>query len=118
MLWLNHRSHFVSVFLLSLPYLQQLFVLQSFLSFSVILGTPIDFALHLSITMATVDFCMFSTASFPCTVVTLFRAFHTDLPGYSHVPSLHISATFTMHDYVRLLGFGLSCSLTLMHGLM
>jgi len=68
--------------------------------------------------MASADFCMFSTASFPCTVVTPFRAYHTDLPGYSHVPSLYISATFTMHDSVRLLGFDLLCSLTLMHSLM
>ena len=61
---------------------------------------------------------MLSTVSFPCTVVTPFRAFHADLPGYHTFLSLHPSATFTIHDSVQLSGFDLLGSLTLMHSLM
>ena len=33
-------------------------------------------------------------------VVTLFKAFHTDLPGYHTFLSLHLSATFIPHNSV------------------
>ena len=74
--------------------------------FSVILKTPIDSVLRLACpcfhvhipTMTSADFCVFSTASFPCTVVTPFRAFHADLPRYHTFLPLHPSASFIMHD--------------------
>ena len=51
-------------------------------------------------------------------MVTSFKAYRTDLPGYHTFLSLHLSATFTIHDSVWLLGFDLFGSLTLTHGLM
>ena len=65
------------------------------------------------LTMTSADSCTFSTASFPCTVVTSFKAFRTGLPGYHTFLSLHPSATFIPRDSVQLLGFDLCGSLTL-----
>ena len=50
--------------------------------------------------MTSADFCAFSTASLPCTVVTPFGAFRADLPGYHTFLSLHIPAIFTTSDSV------------------
>ena len=79
----NALSHILHVphysFVSSFPCFLHPFVLPPF---PVVLKTPIDSVLHLSATMTFADFCVFSTASFPCAVVTPFGAFHTDLPGY------------------------------------
>ena len=53
----------------------------------------------------------------PWVVVTPFRAYRTDLPGYHMFLPLHPSASFIMHDSVWLLGFDLDCNLTPMHNL-
>ena len=60
--------------------------------------------------MTSADSCAFSTASFPCAVVTSLKAFRTGLPGYHTFLSLHLSATFIPRDSVQLLGFGLLSS--------
>lgn len=52
------------------------------------------------------------------TVVTLFRAFRADLPGYHTFLSLHLPAAFTTCDSVQLLGLDLFSSLTLTYSLL
>lgn len=70
----------------------------SFSPISAILRTPIDSALHLSTTMTSADFCMFSTALQQWLLLSE-HSIQTSL-GTTRFFPLHLSATFTIHESV------------------
>ena len=62
--------------------------------------------------MASADFLQFVVTTHFFQYVYFMRL--QDLPGYSHVLSLHVPTIFTMQDSVQLLDFDLSGSLILL----